>query len=66
MKIDCEGGEWVLFDDPLVGKVGRIAGEWHAPGGHTADDIVALLAPTHDVRAETGQGGGGFQAVRRG
>lgn len=67
LKIDCEGCEWGALADPAVSRIALIHGEWHPTEGHTRDDLLALLADTHDVTF-TGpvQGPGGFVAVRRG
>lgn len=65
-KIDCEGGEFAFFDTPAVAEVFHIEGEWHSIRGHTRADLLALLAPTHDVTfAHDDDTTGGFTAVRR-
>lgn len=66
VKIDCEGGEWSILDDPAVSKVKLLLGEWHPVRGHTQADLLALLERTHEV-AFSGpeEGPGGFVAVLR-
>jgi FkbM family methyltransferase len=49
VKIDCEGGEWVILADPAVSRVDLIVGESHSVRGHKGSDIVDLLADTHVV-----------------
>lgn len=66
VKIDCEGGEWVILEDRAVAKCDVILGEAHSVRGHRGDDIVALLEGTHDVTV-IGDGAGTceFRAVAR-
>lgn len=72
VKIDCEGGEWVILADPAVSRVDLIVGEAHSVRGHRGSDIVDLLADTHVVTLtgnpdDIAAGGTcGFVAVRRG
>ena len=68
VKIDCEGCEWSALQDPAVALVDRFVGEWHPTAGHTQADLLALLAPTHDVTWDGPypQGPQGFVAVRHG
>lgn len=71
VKIDCEGGEWTILDSPLVDRCEVIVGEAHSVRGKRGDDIVTLLAGTHDVTLsgnpqDIANGGTcGFEAVRR-
>lgn len=64
LKVDCEGCEFTLLDDPAIAKVERIVGE-----GHPKDwlaRIHKLLDATHDVEVIDDRGGPGtFRAVRR-
>ena len=64
LKVDCEGCEWALLDDPAVSKVERIVGE-----GHPKDwlkRVHKLLDATHDVEVISDRGGPGtFRAVRK-
>lgn len=72
LKLDCEGGEWVLLDTGPgargrlrrdLSRVGIIFGEYH---GHGPDRLRALLERTHDVTILSDDGGTGlFRAVRR-
>lgn len=66
VKIDCEGGEWAFLADRAVARCDVILGEAHAVRGHRGDDIVALLADTHDVTI-SGDGAGTceFRAVAK-
>lgn len=65
MKVDCEGGEWVFLDDPLVSRVAVIVGEAHAVRGHRGRDIADLL-PDHDVTIiGDGDGTCEFRAILR-
>lgn len=52
LKLDCEGGEWAVFNDPAVQAIPLIVGEYHddrvTGGEYTAPDIARLL-PNHDV-----------------
>lgn len=65
VKIDCEGCEWRFLADEWVTRLPLIIGEWH-PTGHTRDDLVAMLADSHDVTFSGPEvGPGGFVAVRR-
>lgn len=64
MKLDCEGGEWSLFDDPRITQVPIVFGEWHGDPG--ADRIREVFGATHDVTTVPGeQGNGNFWAVAR-
>lgn len=64
-KVDIEGAEFQLLDDPAVALVRTFAGEWH-PSHGTQRDILRLLSRTHDVVFTGPQTGpGGFRAVRR-
>jgi FkbM family methyltransferase len=64
LKIDCEGGEWSVLDDPAVKKIPLIVGEWHPVQGKTQADLIALLSATHAVKFEGPKAGpGGFWAV---
>lgn len=65
-KVDIEGAEFELFDDPAVALLQTIAGEAHNTHG-TQREFRALLARTHDVTF-TGPPAGpwGFRAVRKG
>jgi len=66
VKIDCEGGEWVILDSPAVAKCAEIVGEWHNVRGHTQADMLALLDKTHNVTfSGPYDGPGGFAAVLR-
>lgn len=64
LKMDCEGCEWTLLEDPLIGKVPFIVGE-----GHPADWLERThkaLDATHDVAVIDDRGGPGtFLAVAR-
>lgn len=51
LKIDCEGGEWLAFEDEAIRTVPRIHGELHPVNGHRMSDIEALL-PDHDISLE--------------
>lgn len=70
-KVDCEGGEWSLLDDPAVALVRVLRAEWHptvlADGSTGSPErIRALLEPTHTVTVTGPEGGpGGVHAVRR-
>ena len=81
-KVDCEGGEYGFLSDPAVRFLPRIVGEYHPlgpdPSGAEAkrifrrSDLVALLAPTHDltfppvnVATDPERGPGGFIATLR-
>ena len=64
-KVDIEGDEYTLLDDPAVSLCRVIAGEWHPSHGNAAD-ILALLDRTHAVTFNgSATGPGGFRAVRR-
>ena len=66
VKIDCEGGEWSILDDPAVSECDLILGEWHPVRGHVQADMAALLGKTHDVTFSGPVAGpGGFVAVLR-
>jgi FkbM family methyltransferase len=40
LKIDCEGGEWEIFENPVpFQKVRSIRMEYHLLGGRTLDDL---------------------------
>ena len=40
LKIDCEGGEWKIFENPVpFQKVRSIRMEYHLLGGRTLDDL---------------------------
>lgn len=66
LKIDCEGCEWSVLTDPATARIGRIHGEWHNTGGHSRDDLLALLIASHDVTFSGPiEGPGGFAAVLR-
>lgn len=75
MKLDCEGGEWAILDDPLAHDVPVIVGEYHpwigTPEDERHDDnrheVEARIGSTHDL-SYYGPGGidaGNFRAVRR-
>jgi len=66
-KIDCEGGEYGFLDDPGVGRIRLIVGEWHPNDGGSPDAIRALLSATHHVTIypHPASGPGNFRAVRR-
>ena len=66
IKIDCEGGEWPFFAQPMPRPWAPvIRGEWHPTDGHVRDDLVALLAG-YDVTFSGPEGGpGGFHATLR-
>jgi FkbM family methyltransferase len=49
LKIDCEGGEWAFLDSSAVALCDVITGEAHSVRGHRGDDVIGLLATTHDV-----------------
>lgn len=41
LKIDCEGGEWEIFENPIpFQKVKSIRMEYHLLGGKTFDDLM--------------------------
>lgn len=65
IKMDCEGCEWTVLEDPLIAKVPVIVGE-----GHAADWLArthACLDATHDIEVIDDRGGPGtFLAVARG
>jgi FkbM family methyltransferase len=64
IKIDCEGGEWPFFAAGSV-DAALIVGEWHPVGGHTSDDLFALL-PGYDITFSGPEAGPGeFRATRR-
>jgi FkbM family methyltransferase len=65
VKIDCEGCEWSFLDDPLVGRVEEIRGEYHPRGGNGPARIRELLEPTHIVTLDDAEPFGPFRAVRR-
>lgn len=70
LKIDCEGAEFTILDDPAVAQVARIVGEWHnvplLDGKGSQERIRALLEPTHDLTFSGPEDGpGGFIATRR-
>jgi FkbM family methyltransferase len=72
LKIDAEGGEYAFFEASadFLDRVELIRMEWHPNGPdnghHTKQDIVDLLAPTHDLTFSGPEGGpGGVSAVRR-
>lgn len=46
-----------MLDDPRIGEVATISGEWHAVEGRVGADMVVLLAATHAVTFGTGIGG---------
>lgn len=59
MKIDCEGGEYALFQSPAT-EVGTIVGEFHKG----FSPLQALLEGTHVVTITSGsEQFGGFKAV---
>lgn len=60
VKIDCEGCEYSLFNDPEISRIRLITGEVHF-GWKRLED---LLSPTHDLSGE-GKDFGYFRAVRR-
>jgi FkbM family methyltransferase len=51
LKLDCEGGEWDVFNDPACQEVPLIVGEYHPspkyPG--TTAEMIASLLPNHNV-----------------
>ena len=54
LKVDCEGGEWGLFENPSIRRVERIVGEWHPRFrdewmGAEAE-LTEALGASHDVR----------------
>lgn len=61
MKVDCEGCEYTLFEQPGLERVRMIVGEYH-PGGN-----LKALEKTHDVTLmpHAGGGTGNFRAVLR-
>ncbi len=66
VKMDCEGGEWAAFMDPITVGLPRIHGEWHATEGHTRADLECLFVATHELSFQGPEAGpGGFTAVRR-
>lgn len=67
VKIDCEGGEWEAFRDPVTRRLPRIHGEWHARPGASRRALCTIFAESHDVAFDgTNEGPGNFIAVRRG
>lgn len=68
VKLDCEGGEWAVFDDPAIQNVPLIVGEYHddiAGGtGKNRLDIPKLL-PCHNVTCDENLTFGAFRAERR-
>ncbi len=66
IKIDCEGGEFGFLENPSVGQVPVILGEWHAIVGKGLADLLTLLEPTHTVTLSGPEAGpGGFVAVAK-
>jgi len=64
MKLDCEGGEWALFQDRRIGEVPLLFGEYHYGGG--AKDVKRLLRKSHTVTFDyIGDVAGNFRAVAR-
>lgn len=64
MKLDCEGGEWALFGDPLIGSVPLIFGEYHGEPGPAG--VTKALRKTHDVEfGQIDEMAGAFRAVKR-
>lgn len=68
LKIDCEGGEWAVFNDPTVQQIPLIVGEYHddrvTGGNYTAPDIARLL-PSHTVTVGENDTFGPFTARLR-
>lgn len=64
IKMDCEGCEWTILEDPLIADVPFIVGE-----GHPFDWLErthAALDATHDIEVLDDRGGPGtFLAVKR-
>lgn len=64
MKLDCEGGEWLLFRERGIAKVPLIFGEYHGEPG--PDGVTAALGKTHEVTfGQIDEMAGAFRAVRR-
>lgn len=77
IKLDCEGGEWALFNEPEIRVVPLITGEWHAwdnqpdtptTGTRVEEDVVSSLGGTHELLlSQAAPGGpircGGFRAT---
>jgi len=64
MKLDCEGGEWALFRDALMGSVPLIFGEYHGEPGPTG--VSKALGKTHEVTiGHVDEMAGAFRAVKR-
>lgn len=64
LKIDCEGGEWALFDDPAITGIPVIFGEYH--GGEGVKGILRRFARTHAVEFDdAGATTGTFRAILR-
>ena len=65
LKIDCEGCEWSFLDDPAVGEVAVIVGEYHPRAGYGPGRLRELLEATHVVDCDDALAFGPFRAVRR-
>lgn len=64
MKLDCEGGEWALFADPLIASVPYVFGEYHGVPG--AEGVLEAFRGSHHVEfTSIGQAAGNFRAVAR-
>jgi len=63
VKIDCEGGEYVILEDPAAASIPLILGEWHPVRHKTQADVTALLAPHVVTFTGPAAGPGGFEAV---
>lgn len=65
VKLDCEGCEWTVLQDPAVSRVDTFIGEWHGDPGLTG--LRELLSATHDVtQIDDNPVNGIFWATRRG
>lgn len=63
VKIDIEGAEWALLEDPSVRRVDRFIGEWHGDPGLPG---LRRLLRTHTVtQLDQNPVNGIFEAVRR-
>lgn len=77
VKMDCEGGEWALLDEPITKTIPVIIGEYHPWQGEIHDDsplfadnraeVARRLEETHDLTFDGPDGcdAGYFRALLR-
>lgn len=67
IKLDCEGGEWSMFEEPAIHDVPLIVGEWHAGAENRSKrDVTLAIGASHRLEFSDLNGrSGGFRGTLR-